>query len=110
MTDDAATVAIPTGRNLVVTADMLVADIHFFANDPPDSVGAKLLAVNLSDLAAMGAEPKAYMLSIALPSAWLEDAISTWLDGFTTGLAEMQARLWHDRDRARTAQGGCPDR
>lgn len=72
---------------------MLVADIHFFVNDPPDSVGAKLLAVNLSDLAAMGAEPKAYVLSIALPSGWPEQAVCTWLDGFTAGLAEMQARF-----------------
>jgi thiamine-monophosphate kinase len=93
LTDDAATIAAPTGRTLVVTADMLVADIHFLADDPADSLGVKALAVNLSDLAAMGAEPMAYVLSMALPSAWREEAIGHWLDGFTAGLAEMQARF-----------------
>ena len=91
LTDDAATVAAPTGRTLVVTADMLVADVHFLADDPADSVGVKALGVNLSDLAAMGAEPMAYLLSIALPSAWREEALGQWLEGFTTGLAEVQA-------------------
>ena len=72
---------------------MLVAGIHFLENDPADGVGAKVLAVNLSDLAAMGADPAAYVLSIALPSAWREGAICDWLDGFTAGMAEMQARF-----------------
>ena len=93
MTDDAATLAIPTGRTLVITADMLVAGIHFLENDPADGVGAKMLGVNLSDLAAMGADPAAYVLSIALPSAWREGAICDWLDGFTSGMADMQARF-----------------
>jgi thiamine-monophosphate kinase len=91
LTDDAATIAAPTGRTLVVTADMLVSDVHFLADDPADSVGVKALGVNLSDLAAMGAEPMAYVLSIALPSAWREEALGQWLEGFTTGLAEVQA-------------------
>jgi thiamine-monophosphate kinase len=90
LTDDAATLAVPSGRSLVVTVDMLVADIHFLANDPPNSVGAKVLGVNLSDLAAMGAKPVAYVLSIALPSAWGDAVVCHWLNGFTAGLAEMQ--------------------
>ena len=91
LTDDAATIAIPAGRTLVVTADMLVAGVHFLADDPADSVGIKALGVNLSDLAAMGAEPMAYLLSIALPSAWRDEALDQWLERFTTGLAEVQA-------------------
>ena len=91
LTDDAATIAAPTGRTLVVTADMLISNVHFLADDPADSVGIKALAVNLSDLAAMGAEPMAYLLSIALPSAWREEALGAWLEGFTNGLVEVQA-------------------
>lgn len=90
LTDDAAVLAIPAGKNLVVTADMLVAEIHFLAKDPAKSIGAKALAVNLSDLAAMGAQPVAYVLSIALPAAWGDEALGPWLDGFTAGLAETQ--------------------
>jgi thiamine-monophosphate kinase len=90
LTDDAATLAVPSGRNLVVTVDMLVAEVHFLAEDPPSSIGAKVLGVNLSDLAAMGAQPVAYVLSIALPAAWGDGAVCHWLDGFTAGLAEMQ--------------------
>ena len=93
LTDDAATLAIPTGRSSVITADMLVAGIHFLENDPPHGIGAKVMAVNLSDLAAMGADPLAYVLSIALPSAWREGAMCDWLEGFTAGMAEMQARF-----------------
>lgn len=89
--DDAAVLAMPPGRALVVTADLLVEDVHFRNDDPPESVGAKVLAVNLSDLAAMGAEPRAYLLSAALPAGWDEGRRRTFLDGFTSGLASMQA-------------------
>jgi thiamine-monophosphate kinase len=88
--DDAALVSVPAGRTLVVTTDMLVANVHFFADDPPESIGIKLLGVNLSDLAAMGAEPLAYVLSVALPSQWREPALGCWLAEFTAGLAQMQ--------------------
>lgn len=90
LTDDGATLAVPAGRSLVVTTDMLVAGVHFLADDPADGVGVKALSVNLSDLAAMGAEPTAYLLSIALPSAWREEALTEWLESFTAGLAEVQ--------------------
>jgi thiamine-monophosphate kinase len=93
LTDDAATLAVPAERSLVVTTDMLVADVHFLTDDPPDSVGAKVLGVNLSDLAAMGAEPAGYVLSIAMPASWRGPAMGEWLEGFTAGLAEMQARF-----------------
>jgi thiamine-monophosphate kinase len=91
--DDAATIALAPDRELVVTTDMLVADVHFFAADPAGSIGRKLLAVNLSDLAAMGADPQCYVLAIALPAAWGWDRLPQWLDGFVEGLAAMQAEF-----------------
>jgi thiamine-monophosphate kinase len=72
----------------VVTTDALIAGIHFRDTDPPDSVGAKALAVNLSDLASMGAAPVGYTLILALPADWSSD----WAAGFSAGLAAMQQR------------------
>ena len=71
---------------LVVTADMMVAGVHFPPEDPPELIGRKLLRVNLSDLAAMGAEPRGYLLTVALPAA-IEEA---WVEAFAAGLAEDQ--------------------
>ena len=80
--DDAALLAPPRGCDLVLTADALVAGRHFFAQDPPDSVAAKALGVNLSDLAAKGAEPLGFLLTLALPPEWTE----VWLEDFAKGL------------------------
>ncbi|MFO1113632.1 MAG: thiamine-phosphate kinase [Rhodospirillales bacterium] len=90
LTDDAAVLPLPAGRELVVTADMLVAGVHFRTDDPAESLGVKALAVNLSDLAAMGADPRAYVLALALPAGWPQAQRQDWLAGFTRGLAEMQ--------------------
>ena len=90
LADDAAVLGLPPGSDLVVTTDMLVEGVHFRSDDPPDSVGVKALAVNLSDLAAMGAEPRAYVLALALPAAWPEIRRADWLAAFTTGLAQGQ--------------------
>ncbi len=60
--DDAALVDCPPGHRLVMTADAIVSGVHFLADDPPDLVARKLMRVNLSDLAAMGAEPKGALL------------------------------------------------
>ena len=65
---------------------MVVAGVHFLADDPADLVARKLLRVNLSDLAAMGAEPRAYLLAIALP----RDADDSWIAGFAAGLGVAQ--------------------
>lgn len=70
--DDAATLAVPAGHELVVTKDMLAAGIHFFAEDPWDAVARKALRVNLSDLAAKGATPLSYALGLGLPPDWQE--------------------------------------
>ncbi|HYG88295.1 MAG TPA: thiamine-phosphate kinase [Azospirillum sp.] len=89
LTDDAAVFGVPEGQELVVTTDAMVAGVHFLASDPPGDVAAKLLRANLSDLAAMGAEPLAYTLITALPKDVGED----WLAAFAAGLAEDQARF-----------------
>lgn len=89
LADDAAVFGVPPGRELVVTTDAMVAGVHFLPDDPPGDIAAKLLRVNLSDLAAMGADPHAYTLVTALPTSVDED----WLEAFAAGLAEDQARF-----------------
>ena len=86
--DDAAVLPVPPDRRLVITADAVVCGVHFLASDPPDSVAVKLLGVNLSDLASMGAEPLAYTVTAALP----EDLDEAWLAAFAGGLGEAQDR------------------
>src|SRR4051794_20544 len=84
LSDDAALIAPRPGTSLVVTADALVASVHFLADDPPDDIARKALRVNLSDLAAKGAKPLGYLLSLALPGDWQAE----WLERFAGGLAE----------------------
>ena len=85
--DDAALLSVPTGYEQIVTADALVAGIHFFADDPPHLIAKKSLRTNLSDLAAKGARPWLYNLCLALPKNTTED----WLARFCQGLAIDQA-------------------
>lgn len=87
--DDAAVISPAPGCELVVTADAIVAGVHFLTEDPPASVAAKLLRVNLSDLAAMGAEPLAYVIT----SAWPRDLAEAWIADFADGLAADQERF-----------------
>lgn len=89
--DDAAVLSLESGRRIVVTTDTLVSGVHFFASDPPECIAAKALAVNLSDLAAMGARPLAYTMSMALPAIWTVEELHCWLESFTVGLSTMQA-------------------
>jgi thiamine-monophosphate kinase len=79
--DDCALLAPSPGKQLAVSSDMLVEGRHFFAGADPFQLGHKSLAVNLSDLAAMGAAPLGFTLALALPSA-----DPAWLDGFSRGL------------------------
>ena len=67
LADDAALVDAPPGRVLVASADALVAGVHFREREAPDTVAARALRSSLSDLAAMGAEPHGYLLTLALP-------------------------------------------
>jgi len=65
--DDAALIETEPGQQIVATTDTMVDTVHFLAGTAPDLLATKLLRVNLSDLAAMGAEPFAYLLTTALP-------------------------------------------
>jgi thiamine-monophosphate kinase len=80
--DDAATLSPPAGCDVVLTTDAIVGGVHFFPDDPPDTIGKKALRVNLSDLAAKGAKPAGFLLSLALPKAVGDD----WLGAFARGL------------------------
>lgn len=82
--DDAATLVPSPGCDLVLTADAIVAGVHYLAGDPPASIGRKALGVNLSDIAAKGAMPRGFLLTLALPDDWTE----AWLAGFADGLRE----------------------
>ena len=86
--DDAATFTPPAGADIVLTTDALVGGVHFFDDDPPDTIARKALRVNLSDLAAKGALPGGFLLSLALP----ETIGAEWLAAFARGLgADGQA-------------------
>ncbi|HEX9767990.1 MAG TPA: thiamine-phosphate kinase [Kiloniellales bacterium] len=87
LTDDAALLTPPAGRDLVLTVDAMIEGVHFLPNEPPNLVARKLLRVNLSDLAAMGAVPLGYLLA----AAWPETKDEAWIAGFAAGLAEDQA-------------------
>jgi thiamine-monophosphate kinase len=89
LADDAAVFTPPAGRDLVVSADAIVAGVHFLPDDPPETIGRKLLRVNVSDLAAMGAVPLGYFLTVSVPA----DTPAAWFEAFTRGLAMDQAEF-----------------
>jgi thiamine-monophosphate kinase len=80
--DDAAAIEPPPDCDLVLKADGIIGGVHFFIDDPPDTVAKKALRVNLSDLAAKSAKPLGFLLTLALPSE-IGDA---WLAPFARGL------------------------
>lgn len=82
--DDAALLRAEPGFDTVVSTDTLLQGVHFDERLSPEDIGWKSLAVNLSDLAAMGAEPRGFTLALTIPE---ED--SRWLKGFSQGLKEM---------------------
>ncbi|HVY12686.1 MAG TPA: thiamine-phosphate kinase [Alphaproteobacteria bacterium] len=86
--DDAAAFDVPAGQEVVATADAMAEGVHFLRSDDPASIARRLLRSNLSDLAAMGAEPHAYLLVTALPPEIGED----WLEAFARALGEDQNR------------------
>lgn len=83
LTDDAAVLTPPAGHQLVATVDAVVAGVHFFPDDPPELIARKLIRVNLSDLAGMGARPLGLLLACAFP----QDVDDSWLERFASGLA-----------------------
>jgi thiamine-monophosphate kinase len=87
LTDDAALLDPTPGRQLVLTKDAMVAGVHFLPDDPAGQIAQKLLRVNLSDLAAMGAAPLSYLLALARPKKIADE----WLAEFCAGLAADNA-------------------
>jgi thiamine-monophosphate kinase len=85
--DDAALLEVPQGAELVASVDTLVEGRHFLEGSDPRSIGHRALAVNLSDIAAMGATPAWATLALTLPAA---DA--AWLEGFAAGFSALAAR------------------
>jgi thiamine-monophosphate kinase len=98
--DDAAVLTPPSGCDLVLTTDGVISGVHFFPDDLPGDIGRKALRMNLSDLAAKGATPIGFLLSLALPA----ETDETWLAAFASALGEDAARyrcplLGGDTDR-----------
>jgi len=89
LTDDVAVIAQRSGEDLLLKTDAIVEGVHFFRADPPELIAKKALRRALSDLAAKGADPCAYLLALSLP-AWPDMA---WLEAFSRGLAEDQAEF-----------------
>lgn len=86
--DDAAVLRPPEGQEIVLSCDTIVEGVHFLKDDPPESIAHKALAVNLSDLAAKGARPYVYLLALALPA----EPSPAWLEGFASGLKQLQSQ------------------
>ena len=82
--DDCALLPVRAGQQLAISSDMLVEGRHFLSTVNPRFLGHKALAVNLSDLAACGAEPKAFMLALALP-----EVNAAWLSEFSKGIWDL---------------------
>lgn len=100
LVDDAAVIAPPPGCDVVLTTDGVISGVHVFPDDLPENIGRKALRMNLSDLAAKGATPIGFLLSLALPAA-IDEA---WLAAFAGGLGEDAERyncplLGGDTDR-----------
>lgn len=87
LADDCAFAAPPAGHEFVLKTDAIAEGVHFLADDSPEDVGWKALAVNVSDLAAKGALPFGYLMSLAFPAAPTRE----WMGRFAAGLAQAQA-------------------
>jgi thiamine-monophosphate kinase len=87
--DDAAVLRVPAGSELVLTSDVLAEDVHFrFRTTDPTSLGHKTLAVNLSDLGAMGARPLGFLLCLGIPASTSGERLGGFIDGL---LAEARS-------------------
>jgi thiamine-monophosphate kinase len=86
LTDDAAVLPIKAGHQLVTTSDCLISGVHFFKTDPPSTIARKVLGVNLSDIASMGASARSYTLA----AAWPRTLEETWIEAFAEGLDSAQ--------------------
>ena len=86
--DDAALISTTAEKELVISVDTMVSGHHFFADTDPRQLGYKALAVNLSDMAAMGANPRWATLALTLPRNLIQQN-QTWLDEFAAGFFEL---------------------
>ncbi|MCE1236942.1 MAG: thiamine-phosphate kinase [Hyphomicrobiales bacterium] len=94
LVDDCAALTPPEGCDLVLKSDAVAAGVHFFADDPWDLVARKALRVNVSDLAAKGAEPLGWMLTLALPADWREADLARLAEGFAADQATFGLSLY----------------
>lgn len=91
--DDAAVITPPAGHDLVLTTDAVIEGVHFFPGDPADTIAKKALRANLSDLAAKGAEPVGFLLTLALPKATNEEWIAAFADGLAADIKAFRCPL-----------------
>ncbi len=98
--DDCALLSLPDRYELAVTTDTMVENVHFFAGADPEQLGHKLLAVNLSDLASMGAKPVSVTLALTLPSV-----NENWLSAFAKGFLDLAKRYSVDLIGGDTTSG-----
>lgn len=82
LSDDAASIRVPDGHELIITKDALLRGVHFIGTEPASQIARKALRVNLSDCAAMGAKPVSYLMALMLPP----DTEVEWLESFVQGL------------------------
>lgn len=94
LADDAAVWTPPLGRDLVFTHDVLACGVHYVPGDPPSDIAWKLLAVNLSDLAAMGAAPCGVLLGLGLSAAEDDDWRAAFSAGLGRALVHFGVALW----------------
>jgi thiamine-monophosphate kinase len=98
--DDCALLSLPDGYELAVTTDTMVENVHFFSGTDPEQLGHKLLAVNLSDLASMGAKPVSVTLALTLPRV-----DENWLTAFSKGFLSLAERYSVDLIGGDTTSG-----
>lgn len=87
--DDAAALAVPDGFRLLATTDMLVAGVHFLHDAPPRALGGRALAINVSDIAAMGGLPLAALVSLALPPSTPVQWVEELYEGLAAGARQL---------------------
>jgi thiamine-monophosphate kinase len=91
--DDAAAIAPPAGMDLVLTTDAVIEGAHFFPGDPADVIAKKALRANLSDLAAKGAEPLGFLLTLAMPKSVDEEWVAAFADGLAADIRAFDCAL-----------------
>jgi thiamine-monophosphate kinase len=105
--DDAAQVAVPDGHELVISTDMLVANVHFPADAKATLIANRMLACNISDLAAKGAQPYGCLLTLGVAENWDSAFLQKFVQALGAGLKTYDMQLWGgDTVRARDGFAG----